>query len=659
MKDKRFHSFLHRQIPVFIVLSLVPGLGYLLLGWLNDVLMPALVWYLLMIATSIWGARIYRNFDFDTMSEQRRDRWYQQCAGFMYACFLLWVLIFLLYVRQDANKLHYIAVFTEIGAAVVASTLLASDRRLYQPTIILLMVPLIIYFFIVGEWYGYILTAFACTLTWVLLYAANSTNQLLMQANHQATHDALTGLHNRQYFIDHLQKRMNTLSERGEFAFLLLIDLDHFKTVNDSLGHDIGDRLLETVVTRLREQVPESCVVARLGGDEFIISGSSFAEREDCERAALDISGQLILKLKESYVVDQHHICISASIGVSIISGRNANNNANRFIKEADIAMYEVKAKGRDGVFMFNEELSQRVERHLEIERLLHFALANHEITLHYQPQLNREGRIIGAETLARWTSPTLGPVPPIQFIPIAEQTGLIIELGTHILETGFRTLREWRDDGIEIEQFSINISMRQLTHHNFVTLVEEMVQRHLDDALSRKLVFEITESIVAEDIDRVILIMNRLKESNIRFSMDDFGTGYSSLSNLNRLPLDEIKIDRAFIHALTHQDGDRAMVTTILKRASWCSLEKSAVATISLIRPLTRRLDSIASFALSEFRETRDDIESSTRSNSFGDIWPISSTISAGRVQSHLRIMAAILEAWSAILSRFVAALL
>lgn len=569
MKDKRFHSFLHRQIPVFIVLSLVPGLGYLLLGWLNDVLMPALVWYLLMIATSIWGARIYRNFDFDTMSEQRRDRWYQQCAGFMYACFLLWVLIFLLYVRQDANKLHYIAVFTEIGAAVVASTLLASDRRLYQPTIILLMVPLIIYFFIVGEWYGYILTAFACTLTWVLLYAANSTNQLLMQANHQATHDALTGLHNRQYFIDHLQKRMNTLSERGEFAFLLLIDLDHFKTVNDSLGHDIGDRLLETVVTRLREQVPESCVVARLGGDEFIISGSSFAEREDCERAALDISGQLILKLKESYVVDQHHICISASIGVSIISGRNANNNANRFIKEADIAMYEVKAKGRDGVFMFNQELSQRVERHLEIERLLHFALANHEITLHYQPQLNREGRIIGAETLARWTSPTLGPVPPIQFIPIAEQTGLIIELGTHILETGFRTLREWRDDGIEIEQFSINISMRQLTHHNFVTLVEEMVQRHLDDALSRKLVFEITESIVAEDIDRVILIMNRLKESNIRFSMDDFGTGYSSLSNLNRLPLDEIKIDRAFIHALTHQDGDRAMVTTILKMAS------------------------------------------------------------------------------------------
>ncbi|MDO9010141.1 MAG: EAL domain-containing protein [Thiobacillus sp.] len=567
MKDKRFYSFLHRQIPVFIALSLVPGLGYLFLGWLNHVFVPAFVWYLLIIAASIWGIRIYRDFDFDTMSEQRRDRWYQQCVWFMYVFFLLWVLIFLLYVQQDSTKLHYIAIFTEIGASVVASSLLASDRRLYKPTLFLLMTPLIIYFFMIGEWYGYVLTAFACTLTWVLLYAANSTHQLLTQANHQATHDALTGLHNRQYFIEHLQKRMNSLSENREFSFLLLIDLDHFKTVNDSLGHDVGDHLLKTVVTRLLQQVPESCVIARLGGDEFIISGNSFAERDDCERAALALSEQLILKLKESYVVDQHHIHISASIGVSIISGQHAN--ANSFIKEADIAMYEVKAKGRDGVFMFNDELSYRVERHLEIERLLHFALSNDEITLHYQPQLDREGRIMGAETLARWISPTLGAVPPAQFIPIAEQTGLIVELGTHILETGFRTLREWHDGGIELEQFSINISMRQLTHHNFMALVEDMIQRHLNETLSRKLVFEVTESIVAEDINRVILVMNRLKESGIRFSMDDFGTGYSSLSNLNRLPLDEIKIDRAFVKALSHQDGSQAMVITILKMAS------------------------------------------------------------------------------------------
>lgn len=572
MKDKRFYDFLHRQIPVFIALSLFPGLGYLFLSWLSGVFTPALVWYLLVIAASGWGYRLYRDFDFDTMSETRRDRWYRQCSWFFYAFFLLWALIFLLYVGQDAYKLHYIAIFTEIGASVVASSLLASDRRLYRPTILILMVPLIIYFLLIGEWYGYVLTVFAATLTWVLLYAANSSHQLLMQANHQASHDALTALYNRQYFIEHLQKRMNTLGERGEFAYLLLIDLDHFKTVNDSLGHDVGDQLLQRVVSRIQENLPQECVLARLGGDEFIITGGRFTDPGACERAALDVSGQLVARLKETYVVDQHHLYISASIGVSIISGRSAN--ANRFIKEADIAMYEVKAKGRDGVFMFNEEMAERVERHLEIERLLHFALANDEVTLHYQPQVDREGRIIGAESLARWNNPTLGFVPPARFIPIAEQTGLIVELGNHILETGFRTLRDWRDAGIELDQFSINISMRQFTHHHFVEQVEDLAQRYLDEELRRKLMFEITESIVAEDITRVIQIMNRLKGSGIRFSMDDFGTGYSSLSYLNRLPLDEIKIDRAFVSALDQDEGDRAMVTTILNMANILKLK-------------------------------------------------------------------------------------
>ncbi|GAO37010.1 hypothetical protein SCT_2425 [Sulfuricella sp. T08] len=572
MRDKCFYIFLHRQIPVFMALSLLPGLGYLFLGWLNGVFAPAFVWYLLVIAASVWGYFLYRGFDFDTMSESRRDRWYRHCSWFFYAFFLLWTLIFLLYVRQDAYKLHYIAIFTEIGASVVASSLLASDKRLYRPIIFILMVPLIIYFFFLGEWYGYVLTIFACTLTWVLLYAANSAHQLLTQANHQATHDALTGLHNRQYFIEHLQKRMNSLNESGEFSYLLLIDLDHFKNVNDSLGHDVGDRLLQSVVSRLQERVPKGCIVARLGGDEFIIAGSDFVDREECERAALEISEQLIARLKETYVVDQHHLYISASIGVSILSNRIAN--AHSFIKEADIAMYEVKAKGRDGVFMFNEEMSSRVESHLEIERLLHFALAKDEITLHFQPQIDREGRIIGAESLARWNNPTLGSVSPAQFIPIAEQTGLIVELGRHILETGFRTLREWRDEGIYLDQFSINISMRQFTHHAFVAQVEDLVQRYLDDELCCKLIFEITESIVAEDINRVISVMNRLKESGIRFSMDDFGTGYSSLSYLNRLPLDEIKIDRAFVGALDQKEGDRVMVVTILNMANILKLK-------------------------------------------------------------------------------------
>ena len=575
MQDKRFHEFLHRQILVLITLSLLPGLGYLLLGWLSGVFLPAFVWYLFNIAFSLWGWRLHRRLDLAIMSERARERWYRQCSGFIYTFFLLWVAIFLIYVRHDEIKLHYIAIFTEIGAAVVASTLLASDKRLFRPTILMLMVPLVIYFALTGEWVGYVLTAFAATLTWVLLYSAHSTHELLMRSSHQATHDALTALHNRQYFIDHLQQRMNSLRESGEFSFLLLIDLDHFKTVNDSLGHDVGDRLLNEVVARLQHHTSDDSLVARLGGDEFIITGGRFAERASCEHTALEAAERIITHLKAPYTIGPHHLYISASIGISILSDRS--DNANRFIKEADIAMYEVKAKGRDGVFMFNEEMAARVEGNLEIERLLHFAVASGEITLHYQPQMDRSGHIIGAESLARWHSASLGEISPARFIPIAEQTGLIVELGRHLLETGCRTLRAWHDAGIVLDQFSINISMRQFTHDAFAGHVEALVARHLGGGLAGKLVFEVTESIVAEDLQRVVQIMQRLKRLGIRFSMDDFGTGYSSLSLMNQLPLDELKIDRAFVSALDGTEGRQAMVTTILNLAGILGLNTVA----------------------------------------------------------------------------------
>jgi diguanylate cyclase (GGDEF)-like protein len=437
------------------------------------------------------------------------------------------------------------------------------------------MIPLIVYFMLVGEWYAYVLALFSTILTWVLLYAAQSTNRLLMQTRHQATHDALSGLFNRQYFIEHLQRRMNSLNENGEHGYLLLIDLDHFKTINDTLGHDVGDRLLQGVVARLRDSVGDHCVVARLGGDEFIITGGSFRQRDACEADALEAAGQVLAALKAPYVVGAHQLHISASIGVSLLGP--GDNNANRFIKEADIAMYEVKARGRDGVFVFDEEIARRVEGDLEIERLLHFALSHDEITLHYQPQVDRAGRIIGAEALVRWISPTLGAVPPDRFIPLAEQTGLIIELGRHILETAFRTLGDWSRDGITLQQFSVNISMRQFTHPGFAAQVEELVKRHLDPALIQTLMFEITETVVTEDIDGVIQTMQELKALGIRFSMDDFGTGYSSLSHLNRLPLDELKVDRAFVLALGDDESDRALVVTILNMASLLGLNTVA----------------------------------------------------------------------------------
>ncbi|MCW8956206.1 MAG: bifunctional diguanylate cyclase/phosphodiesterase, partial [Gammaproteobacteria bacterium] len=567
MNDKAFYSFLNKQILVLIVLSLFPGLGYILLGWLHDLQTPALIWYALNAVVSIWGYRLYRQFRSEEMGERRLQQWYRQLSLFYYIMFGLWVLIFLIYVKHDQYNLHYIAVFTELGASVVASTLLTSDRRLFTPIIYVLMLPLVVYFLTIGEWYGYVLTVFASVFTWLLLYAANSSYKLLMKTRYQATHDVLTGLNNRYFFINYLQQMMNTLKESGYYCYLLLIDLDHFKTINDSLGHDVGDQLLKEVADRLRMNKDSQGMVARLGGDEFIVTGVEIKSEKECKIQAMVLANELIEVLKKIYIIDRHHLYISSSVGVSIVS--SLSSNANSFIKEADIAMYEVKARGRDGVFMFDKEMSERVEGHLEIERLLHFALLKNEIRLNYQPQIDKDNKVIGAECLVRWNNEKLGNVPPNDFIPIAEQTGLIVELGNYIIESAFRTFHDWCEKGIILERFSINVSMRQFFHYSFVDEVERLSHDLLSEAERSKVIFELTETIVAEDVYKVIEIINQLKMKGFQFSMDDFGTGYSSLSYLKQLPINEIKIDRAFVNALTHSEGDQAMIETILNMAN------------------------------------------------------------------------------------------
>lgn len=565
MKERQFYSFLHKQIPVVLGLSLVPGLAYLFLGAFYHVLTSALVWYGLVVLASLWGVRVYRNFRFEQMTGQELDRWYRELGYFFYTIFLLWTLIFLLYISKDVYQIHYVAIFTQMGTAVLASTLLMSDRRLYVPTILIFMVPLTIYFFLLGEVYGYALTFLSGVFSWLLFYAARSSGALLAKMNHQASHDMLTGLCNRYNFIGHLQQVLNQLREERGFAYLLLIDLDHFKSINDLLGHDVGDALLQEVASRLQQAMPAGNMLARLGGDEFIIVGARHADREECKIAAVALSNKFLEVLKQPYVINNHHLYISCSVGIRLVDD---SSNANRFIKEADIAMYEVKASGRDGVFLFNEALSSRIEQHLQIERLLHFALVNNEISLEFQPQVDADGNVVGAEVLVRWHSASLGEVAPEVFIPIAEQTGFIVELGNYVLEQSLIALRSWHESGVSLQSLSVNISMRQFLHHAFSDVARQLIDRHLDRELCGRLTFEITESIVSGDIGKVVARMNELKALGIRFSMDDFGTGYSSLSNLRRLPIFEIKVDQAFVSEIEYHDSDRAMIRTILSMA-------------------------------------------------------------------------------------------
>lgn len=566
MNNHYFYSYLHKQIPVIILLSLFPGLGYVFLSWMHDIPLRAVVWYTVMALVSVWGYGIYRQYIHNNLSSAQLKIWYKKLMVFYYVFFLLWLVIFLLFITEKQYQLHYIAIFTEIGASVVASVLLIPDKKLFKPNVIMLMVPLVVYFFLINEWYGYVLSVFAGVFTWVLIYAAESSHKLLMQTNYQANHDSLTGLKNRYYFINYLQNMMNSLRGSKSWSYLLLIDLDHFKTINDSLGHDIGDHLLQEVSERISAQKNASSLLARLGGDEFVVVGLEHGSKEQCRVEALELAERILSVLKESYTVELHNLYISASIGVSLISGEN--NDASRLIKEADIAMYEAKEKGRDGVIIFDEEMAKRVEYNLEIERLLHFSLENNEMFLVYQPQLDENGKIMGAETLVRWNNEKLGAIQPDVFIPIAEQTGSIIKLGRFIMETAFRTLSSWEQEGVCIRQFSINVSMRQFFYYNFVEEVRSLSEQYLTDEIRKKVVFEITESIVAEDVDKVVRIMREIEQLGIRFSMDDFGTGYSSLSYLKRLPINEIKIDRSFISELNNVANDQIMVCSILNMA-------------------------------------------------------------------------------------------
>jgi diguanylate cyclase (GGDEF)-like protein len=515
----------------------------------------------------LYGWQLYKEFGDHKMDEVHLETWYHKLRWFMYVIFSSWTVIFLLYVRYDEFNLHYIAIFTQLGASVVASTLLISDKKLFVPILFALMLPLVLYFAFVGTWYGYVLAIFSLIFLAILLYASFNTNTLLQKNYFQAQHDPLTGIFNRRYFMEYMESLSERLAENNKIACICLIDLDHFKTINDSLGHDIGDKLLIDVSKRIELYVKDTHMVARLGGDEFVIVSKELSNKVFKLDPGCTFAEELLDVIRQPYVVDGHHLHISASIGVHQLNpGLLYNSN---FIKEVDIAMYEAKAQGRNGVVIFNRDLAKKVERNLRIEQKLHSALKEKRIKVYYQPQFNKDQELVGCESLVRWYDYDLGLINPEEFIAIAENTGLILELGNYVLKETFQTINRWNTKKNKLKSFSVNVSIRQLLHDPFVEEVKYLMTRYLSEKWNeQKIYFEITEHVFAQDMKKVISIMNRLQKIGISFSVDDFGTGYSSLSYLKVLPIDEVKIDKSFIGDLSESKNNQKLIGAIISIA-------------------------------------------------------------------------------------------
>ena len=386
-----------------------------------------------------------------------------------------------------------------------------------------------------------------------------------------AFYDPLTNLPNRRLLVDRLQHAMASSARSGKKGALLFIDLDNFKSLNDTLGHDMGDLLLQQVSQRLLACVREGDSVARLGGDEFVVMLEDLNEHAiDAAEQTEAIGEKLITFLARPYQLAAHEYRTTSSIGATLINGHWQTRD--ELLKQADIAMYQAKRAGRNMLRFFDQEMQDAVNARALLERELRTAIEKEQFQLYYQVQVDGSGTPVGAEALIRWTHPERGLVSPDHFIRVAEETELILPIGRWVLETACAQLKTWQqNESTRHLVLAVNVSASQFRDDNFVSEVQAIIKRHGIDPMLLNL--ELTESALLENIEETIDTMNSLRKIGVRFALDDFGTGYSSLQYLKRLPLDQLKIDRSFVHEVATNDSDREIVRTIIAMAGSMNL--------------------------------------------------------------------------------------
>jgi diguanylate cyclase (GGDEF)-like protein/PAS domain S-box-containing protein len=393
------------------------------------------------------------------------------------------------------------------------------------------------------------------------IFSDISERRLAQERIQQLAHyDVLTGLPNRVLFSDRLEQAMIFAQRNHSKISLLFLDIDRFKQINDTLGHGVGDQLLQSVGQRLLECVREQDTVSRQGGDEFIVVLAD----ADAEGAEL-VADKIMHNITQPYMIEQHDLRITASIGIAVYPDHA--QDCESLIKYADVAMYQAKESGRNCYLRFDPTMNASSYERLQLETALRGALERDELRIFYQAQVNlSDGRVVGCEALVRWQHPSLGMIYPEKFIPLAEETGLIVAINYWVLEQAVKQCRVWRDAGFEFLTMSVNLSALQFRQHNLLQQIRDLLQKYAVPASVLDL--ELTEGILMQGVERTLATLHELAAMGVIISIDDFGTGYSSLSYLKRFPIQQLKIDQSFVRDVTTDASDATMVRTIILMA-------------------------------------------------------------------------------------------